>query len=85
MVALVPLLFATASMVGAALGSPLAARQSSTPSGQGYHDGFYYYWWTDGASPATYTNGKGGSYSLEWTRGGNLLGGKGWKPGTDTR
>ncbi|GKT86410.1 glycosyl hydrolase family 11 protein [Colletotrichum tofieldiae] len=38
-------------------------------------------WWTDGASPVTYTNGAGGSYSVQWKSGGNFVGGKGWKTG----
>ena len=56
-------------------------RRQSTPSGTGRHNGYYYSWWTDGASPVTYTNGAGGSYSVEWQSGGNFVGGKGWNPG----
>ncbi|KAK2739907.1 hypothetical protein FQN55_009080 [Onygenales sp. PD_40] len=58
----------------------LFARQS-TPSSTGYHNGFYYSWWTDGGSPVTYTNGPGGQYSVQWSSGGNFVGGKGWNPG----
>lgn len=60
-------------------------RRQATPSSQGTHDGFFYSWWSDGASPANYTNLAGGSYSLEWQPGGNLLGGKGWNPGSAER
>lgn len=60
----------------------LVKRQGeSTPSSEGESNGYFYSWWTDGASPVTYTNGEGGSYSVEWQAGGNLVGGKGWNPG----
>ena len=41
-----------------------------------------YSWWSDGGSPVTYTNGPGGSYSVNWQSGGNFVGGKGWNPGS---
>ncbi|GJC87574.1 glycosyl hydrolase family 11 [Colletotrichum tofieldiae] len=56
-------------------------KRQSTPSSQGTHNGYFYSWWTDGASPVTYTNGAGGSYSVQWKSGGNFVGGKGWKTG----
>lgn len=60
----------------------LSPRQSgSTPSGTGFNNGFYYSWWTDGASPVTYTNQQGGQYSVKWASGGNFVGGKGWQKG----
>ncbi|KAF9870738.1 endo-beta-xylanase [Colletotrichum karsti] len=62
-------------------GNELVKRQS-TPSSTGYHNGYYYSWWTDGGSQVTYTNGAGGSYSVNWGGGGgNFVGGKGWNPG----
>jgi endo-1,4-beta-xylanase len=57
--------------------------RAGTPSSTGTHNGFYYSWWTDGGSDVTYTNGAGGTYSVNWKTGGNFVGGKGWKPGTD--
>jgi endo-1,4-beta-xylanase len=60
---------------------PFVKRQN-TPNGEGMHNGYFYSWWSDGASPATYTNGEGGSYSVSWQSGGNLVGGKGWNPGS---
>lgn len=60
----------------------LLRRQSSTPSSSGTNNGYFYSWWTDGASPVTYTNGDGGSYSVEWESGGNFVGGKGWSQGS---
>lgn len=59
----------------------LSTRQNITPNGEGTHGGYFYSWWSDGASPVTYTNLDGGSYSVEWQAGGNLVGGKGWNPG----
>jgi len=61
----------------------LLSRRGGTPSATGTNNGFYYSWWTDGAGDATYTNGAGGSYTLTWSGGrGNLVGGKGWNPGS---
>lgn len=56
-------------------------KRESTPSSSGTNNGFFYSFWTDGASPVTYTNGPQGSYSVDWEAGGNFVGGKGWKPG----
>lgn len=57
-------------------------RRQSTPSSSGTNNGYFYSWWTDGASPVTYTNGAGGSYSVDWASGGNFVGGKGWSKGS---
>ena len=66
-------------------GVELMAR-SGTPSSNGTSNGFFYSWWTDGAGTATYTNGAAGKYTLTWSGGnGNLVGGKGWMPGTTSR
>jgi len=60
--------------------------RAGTPSATGTHSGYYYSWWTDGAGTATYTNENGGGYSLNWSGGnGNLVGGKGWNPGSNNR
>lgn len=61
------------------------AERAGTPSSTGYHNGFYYSWWTDGLANAQYSNGPGGQYSISWSGNGNLVGGKGWNPGTYTR
>lgn len=74
-------LAACALVSGAAAVPQIFARQN-TPNGEGTHDGYFYSWWSDGASPATYTNEAGGSYSVQWQSGGNLVGGKGWNPGS---
>lgn len=62
--------------------STLLSKRAGTPNSAGFHDGFYYSWWSDGGASATYTNQAGGKYSLTWGNGGNLVGGKGWNPGT---
>lgn len=59
--------------------------QKRTPSSEGWHDGFFYSWWSDGFAPTNYTNLEKGGYSVEWGNGGNFIGGKGWNPGTSTR
>ena len=61
------------------------APRGGTPSATGTHNGFYYSWWTDGQAQATYTNGPAGQYSVQWSGNGNLVGGKGWSPGTGNR
>lgn len=54
------------------------AKRAPTPNSAGMHDGYYYSWWSDGgAQEATYTNLAGGSFSIRWGNGGNLVGGKG--------
>ncbi|KAE9570226.1 hypothetical protein CGMCC3_g13688 [Colletotrichum fructicola] len=69
------------SVIASPTGSDVVKRQS-TPSSTGYHNGYYYSWWTDGGYQVTYTNGAGGSYSVNWGGGGgNFVGGKGWNPG----
>lgn len=77
--------FTSALAFSLALASPivdLIPRQGSTPSSTGISNGYYYSFWTDGASQVTYTNGEGGSYSVQWSgNAGNWVGGKGWSPG----
>ena len=69
-----------------ATGATCGGSGSNTPSATGTNNGFYYSWWTDGAGQATYTNCAGGTYGLTWSGGnGNLVGGKGWNPGSSTR
>lgn len=74
-------LAAPATDVSVRSSGDLVAR-AGTPSSQGQlPGGCFYSWWTDGGADATYTNGAGGSYSVTWKSGGNLVGGKGWNPG----
>ncbi|KAM0329438.1 hypothetical protein ACHAQA_004746 [Verticillium albo-atrum] len=77
-------LFVACSAIAGVFASPVdseLAKRQSTPSSQGTHDGYFYSWWTDGGAAATYTNLAGGEYSVSWSNGGNLVGGKGWNPG----
>ncbi|EJT69560.1 hypothetical protein GGTG_13178 [Gaeumannomyces tritici R3-111a-1] len=60
-------------------------KRGGTPSATGTHDGFYFSWWTDNQAQATYTNGPKGQYSVTWSGNGNLVGGKGWNPGSSNR
>ncbi|KAL2752931.1 glycoside hydrolase family 11 protein [Sodiomyces alcalophilus JCM 7366] len=91
MVKLSTFLVAAASSVALAapqtndLGAYSLERRQNTPNSQGTHDGYFYSWWSDGGSPATYTNLPGGTYEVSWQSGGNLVGGKGWNPGVDAR
>ncbi|EKD17551.1 uncharacterized protein L3040_006670 [Drepanopeziza brunnea f. sp. 'multigermtubi'] len=85
-------LFAAAAAVAGVLAAPsievaerapsVLMERSGTPSSQGMHDGFFYSWWTDGGASAVYENLPGGTYTVSWKDGGNLVGGKGYKPGT---
>jgi endo-1,4-beta-xylanase len=57
--------------------------RSGTPSSTGINNGYYYSFWTDGAADVTYTNGPEGQYGLIWSGdAGNVVGGKGWNPGS---
>jgi endo-1,4-beta-xylanase len=60
-------------------------KRQNTPPSQGTHSGYFYSWWTDLQSPATYENLPGGSYRVRWQSGGNLIGGKGWNTGPANR
>jgi endo-1,4-beta-xylanase len=62
-------------------GAELARRQT-TANGEGYHNGYFYSWWSDGGGSAQYTMGEGSRYSVNWRNTGNFVGGKGWNPGT---
>lgn len=86
--------FSLASIVVAATGvlgafaapsansTELSAR-AGTPSSEGWHNGYFYSWWTDNQGTAYYNNLNNypGQYSLQWSGNGNLVGGKGWNPG----
>ena len=60
--------------------STLEARQI-TGNGEGYHNGYFYSWWSDGGGYAQYTMGAGSQYAVTWRDTGNFVGGKGWNPG----
>ncbi|KAI2637648.1 glycoside hydrolase family 11 protein [Hypomontagnella submonticulosa] len=89
MVCFTSLLVACASLARVVSASPLNTtefdlieKRQSTPSATGFHNGYYFSWWTDGGSQVTYTNEAAGRYSVRWGGGGgNFVGGKGWNPG----
>ncbi|KAK0668172.1 family 11 putative glycoside hydrolase [Cercophora samala] len=56
-------------------------RRQITPNGEGYHNGYFYSWWSDGGGQATYTMLEGSRYQVSWRNTGNFVGGKGWNPG----
>ncbi|KAK2762695.1 hypothetical protein FQN54_000869 [Arachnomyces sp. PD_36] len=63
----------------------LLQARGGTPNSEGWHNGFYYSWWSDGGAQATYTNLNAGTYEVQWGTGGNIVGGKGWNPGLNAR
>lgn len=74
MVSFTSFLVACVSVAGVVSASPLnntdfdlvLDKRQSTPSATGFHNGYYFSWWTDGGSQVTYTNGAGGQYSVKW-------------------
>ena len=52
-----------------------------TPTSAGYHNGWYYNFWSDGQGQHNYTNLPGGRYNVSWSYPGNFVGGKGWERG----
>lgn len=57
-------------------------KRQTTGNSVGYHNGYFYSWWSDGGGYAQYTMGEGSKYSVTWRNTGNFVGGKGWNPGT---
>lgn len=57
-------------------------KRQTTANSEGYHNGYFYSWWSDGGGYAQYTMGEGSKYSVTWRNTGNFVGGKGWNPGT---
>lgn len=62
--------------------STLLEKRAVTPNSSGNAQGYFYSWWSDGGGDATYTNLEGSRYTVNWRNSGNLVGGKGWNPGT---
>ncbi|KAG0648345.1 putative endo-1 [Hyphodiscus hymeniophilus] len=60
----------------------LVERQTLTGSATGTNNGFYYSYWTDGNGSGSFNLGPAGTYTMTWSGNGNLVGGKGWMPGS---
>ncbi|KAK6531131.1 hypothetical protein TWF281_007956 [Arthrobotrys megalospora] len=56
-------------------------KRQTTANSVGYHNGYFYSWWSDGGGYAQYTMGEGSKYNVNWRNTGNFVGGKGWNPG----
>jgi endo-1,4-beta-xylanase len=73
--------FPTVNVTDSDAGIAFIEGRAGTPNSAGTHDGYFYSWWSDGGANANYQNLAKGKYSVSWSSGGNLVGGKGWKPG----
>jgi endo-1,4-beta-xylanase len=83
MVSFYSVLLSLSTAVGV-LASPLDRihSRSGTPSSSGTNGGYYYMFWTAGTADVVYTNGDGGSYTVDWDGSGDFVAGKGWNPGS---
>ncbi|KAI6911861.1 hypothetical protein D0869_13650 [Hortaea werneckii] len=61
--------------------SELVARQR-TGTGTGTNNGYFYSFYDAGGGSVAYTNGNGGSYSVNWQNCNNFVAGKGWSTGS---
>lgn len=79
--------FALVCVVTGAFAAPISPAHPftnlarSTPSETGTSNGYYYSFYTDGTDTVTYTNGAAGTYTMTWSGGGDVVGGKGWATG----
>lgn len=56
-------------------------KRQVTPNSEGYHNGYFYSWWSDGGGQVQYSMLEGSRYQVNWRNTGNFVGGKGWNPG----
>ncbi|KAJ3128521.1 hypothetical protein HK098_004151 [Nowakowskiella sp. JEL0407] len=74
------------SLFACAIGTPLKEKlvtglSNRTVNNTGFVDGYFYYYWSDGAGDVTWSLGSGGQYSVTWKNAGNFILGKGYNPG----
>ncbi|CZT49354.1 related to endo-1,4-beta-xylanase B precursor [Rhynchosporium secalis] len=83
----VQIFVASAALVSSVLALPanISSELTKRTSVSGFKENYYFTYWSDGKSQASYNNGVAGSYALSWGKGGNLLAGKGFKPGSTSK
>ncbi len=77
----VQIIFAAAVAIAAAGVTTTASAQTVNGNGTGTNNGFYYSLYSSGGS-ATMTLGSAGNYAITWSGVSDVVGGKGWNPGS---
>ncbi len=77
----VQLIFAAVVAIAAIGVTTAASAQTVSGNGTGTNNGFYYSLYSSGGS-ATMTLGSAGNYAITWSGVSDVVGGKGWNPGS---